>query len=89
MATSQATKLYSKKCTCISLEEVDVGCSSVFSTMILELIHGEESLVLCDIEFLVCEEPVVILWGDLSERPDKKRVLVLNVVISSRVTCSI
>ena len=55
--------------------------------MILELIHGEEALVLCDVEFLVCEEPVVILWGDLSKCPDKKCVLILNVVVCSRVTC--
>ena len=69
------------------MEVVDGGCSSVLSTMILELVHGEETLVLGDVELLVCEEPVMVLWGDLSKHPDKSHILVLNVVIGSRITC--
>ena len=76
-------------CTCISLKEVDGGCSSVLSAMILELVNREESLVLGDVKLLVGEEPVVVLGGYLSKRPDKGRVLILNVVIGSRITCSV
>ena len=57
--------------------------------MILELVDREEALVLGDVKLLVGEEPVVVLGGHLSERPDKGHVLVLDVVIGSRITCSV
>ena len=57
--------------------------------MILELVHREETLILGDIELLICEEPVVVLRGDLSKCPDKGHIPILNVVISSRITYDI
>ena len=77
---------YSIRGTCISLIEVDGGCSSVLSAMVLELVNREEALVLGDVKLLIGEEPVVVLGGHLSKRPDKGHVLVLDVVIGSRIT---
>ena len=57
--------------------------------MILELVDREEALVLGDVKLLIGKEPVVVLGGHLSKRPDKGHVLVLDVVIGSRITCSV
>ena len=86
MHTSYLSQFYCSY-TCISLEEIDGGCSPVFTAMILELVHGKEALVLGDVELLRREEPVVVLQEDLSKCPNKGRVLVLDIVIGGRIIC--
>ena len=54
--------------------------------MVLELVNREEALILGDVKLLIGEEPVVVLGGHLSKRPDKGHVFVLDVVIGSRIT---
>ena len=54
--------------------------------MVLELVDWEEALILGDVKLLIGEEPVVVLGGHLSKRPDKGHVFVLDVVIGSRIT---